>query len=161
MVATEIVELAVPKDSNVILGYSHFIKTIEDLNEIINTQIPQAEYAIAFSEASGERLIRYEGNDGELVETAIEQIKKLSAGHTFIIYLRKAFPISILNQIKNCQEVGRIFAATANPLSVVLAKTERGNGVLGVIDGHSPLGVEEEEHKNKRRKFLRDIGYKS
>lgn len=161
MVSIEMVELNMPKDSNVILGYSHFIKTVEDLNEIVHTHAPQASYAIAFSEASGEKLIRYEGNDQELLETAVDSIKRISAGHTFIIYLRNAFPISILNQIKNCQEVGRIFAATANPLSVLLAKGERGNGVLGVVDGYAPVGVEEEEHKNKRRKFLRDIGYKS
>jgi hypothetical protein len=161
MVSTEIVEIELPKDSNVILGYSHFIKTVEDLNEIIATHAPQAKYAIAFSEASGVRLIRWEANDEELKERAIEAIQNLSAGHTFLIFLRNAFPIAILNQIKNCQEVGRIFAATANPLSVVIAKSERGNGVLGVIDGFSPLGIEDEENKNKRRKFLRDIGYKS
>ena len=157
----EIVELEVPKDSNVILGYSHFIKTVEDLNEIVNTHAPHAKYAIAFSEASGDRLIRFEGNEQELVDVAIDGIKRISAGHTFMIILRNAFPIAVLNQIKNCQEVGKIFAATANPLSVVIAKTERGNAVLGVVDGFSPVGVEEEEHKNKRRKFLRDIGYKS
>lgn len=161
MISMDIVEIDMPKDSNVILGYSHFIKTVEDLNEIIKTHIPQAKYAIAFSEASGERLVRHEGNDQELLETAVDTIKRLSAGHTFVIYLRNAFPISILNQIKNCQEVGRIYAATANPLSVVVAKSERGNGIAGVIDGYSPLGVEEEEHKVKRRQFLRDIGYKS
>lgn len=161
MVSVEIVEIDMPKDSNIILGYSHFIKTVEDLNEIIHVYAPQATYAIAFSEASGDRLIRFEGNDQELLETAVDGIKRLSAGHTFIIYLRNAFPISILNQIKNCQEVGRIFAATANPLSVVIAKSERGNGILGVIDGYSPVGVEEEGNKSKRRKFLRDIGYKS
>lgn len=161
MVSTEIVDIELPKDSNVILGYSHFIKTVEDLNEIIATHAPQAKYAIAFSEASGDRLVRWEANDDELKEKAIESIRKLSAGHTFIIFLRNAFPISVLNQIKNCQEVGRIFAATANPLSVVIATSERGNGILGVIDGSSPVDVENGENKNKRRKFLRDIGYKS
>ena len=161
MVSTEIVDIELPKDSNVILGYSHFIKTVEDLNEIIATHAPQAKYAIAFSEASGDRLVRWEANDDELKDKAIESIRKLSAGHTFIIFLRNAFPISVLNQIKNCQEVGRIFAATANLLSVVIATSERGNGILGVIDGSSPVGVENGENKNKRRKFLRDIGYKS
>ncbi len=161
MVSTEIVDIELPKDSNVILGYSHFIKTVEDLNEIIATHAPHAKYAIAFSEASGERLIRWEANDDDLRGRAIDAIKKLSAGHTFLIFLKNAFPISILNQIKNCQEVGRIFAATANPLSVIIAKSEGGNGILGVIDGSCPVGVENEENKNKRRKFLRDIGYKS
>lgn len=157
----DIVEITMPSDSNVILGYSHFIKTVEDLNEIMKTYAPQAQFGLAFSEASGERLIRYEGNDDELMETAVDMIKRISAGHTFIIFLRNAFPIAVLNQIKNCQEVGRIFAATANPLSVVLAKSDRGNAILGVVDGYSPLGVEDEEHKIKRKKFLRDIGYKS
>lgn len=161
MVSMEIVEIDMPENSNVIIGYSHFIKTVEDLNEIVKTHVPQAEYAIAFSEASGDRLIRFEGNDHELLDYAIDSLKKISAGHTFIIFLRKVFPIAILNQVKNCQEVGRIFAATANPLSVVIAKAERGNAVLGVVDGYSPMGVEDEEHKNKRRKLLRDIGYKS
>ena len=161
MVSTEIVDIELPIDSNVILGYSHFIKTVEDLNEIIATHAPHAKYAIAFSEASGERLIRWEANDDDLRGRAIDAISKLSAGHTFLIFLKNAFPIAILNQIKNCQEVGRIFAATANPLSVIIAKSERGNGILGVIDGSSPVGVENEENKNKRRKFLRDIGYKS
>lgn len=161
MVSTEIVDIELPKDSNVILGYSHFIKTVEDLNEIIATHAPQAKYAIAFSEASGERLVRWEANDDELRDKAIGAILELSAGHTFLIFLRDAFPISILNQIKNCQEVGRIFAATANPLSVALVKSDRGNGVIGVIDGSSPLGTENEENKNRRRRFLRDIGYKS
>ncbi len=161
MVSTEIVDIELPKDSNVILGYSHFIKTVEDLNEIISIYAPNAKYAIAFSEASGDRLIRWEANDDDLRDRAIDAIGKLSAGHTFLIFLKNAFPITILNQIKNCQEVGRIFAATANPLSVIVAKSERGNGILGVIDGSFPVGVENEENKNKRRKFLRDIGYKS
>ena len=161
MVSMEVIDIEMPKDSNIILGYSHFIKTVEDLNEIILTHLSGAEYAIAFSEASGDRLIRFESNNGELLEAALKNIKKISAGHTFLIFLRKAFPIAVLNQIKNCQEVGRIFAATANPLSVVVAKLGSGNGILGVIDGFSPVGVEDEEHKIKRKKFLRDIGYKS
>ncbi len=155
------IQLIKPENTNIILGYSHFIKTIEDLNEIIKTTIPEAEYAIAFSEASGDRLIRYEGNNDELIEYAINNIKNISAGHTFIIILRKAYPISVLNQIKMCQEVGRIFAATSNPLNVVIARFDSGNAVLGVMDGYSPLGTETDDDKIKRRKFLRDIGYKS
>ena len=161
MASIDTVEVDIPKDCNVILGYSHFIKTVEDLNEIIKTQIPDSEYSIAFSEASGDRLIRFEGNNEEFISSAISSLEKISAGHTFLIILRGGYPIQILNQIKGCQEVGRIFAATANPLSVIVARSERGNGILGVIDGWSPLGIEQEEHKSKRKKFLRDIGYKS
>ncbi len=161
MVEFRIVDLDIPEGCNVILGYSHFIKTVEDLNEIIRTHIPSAKYALAFSEASGDRLVRFEGNDDSLVSWAIEAIKKLSAGHTFIVVMKNAYPIQVLNDIKNCQEVGRIFAATANPLSVLTFSTTRGWGIAGVVDGYSPLGVESEEHKNKRKQLLRDIGYKS
>ncbi len=155
------VKLEVPEGSNIILGYSHFIKTVEDLNEIIKTHTPQAKYSLAFSEASGDRLIRFEGNDQELIEVAMENLTRLSAGHTFIIIMKDAYPISILNAIKNCQEVGRIFAATSNPVDVIVAELERGNGVLGVVDGYSPVGIENPSQRSKRIKLLRDIGYKS
>ena len=161
MVEFETVELKLPENCNVIIGYSHFIKTVEDLNEIIRTYIPSARYAISFSEASGDRLIRFEGNDRELISFANESLARIAAGHTFMIVLRDAYPIQILNQIKSCQEVGRILAATANPLTILIFKTSRGNGIAGVADGFSPLGVENEDHKNKRKKLLRDIGYKS
>ncbi len=157
----ESIEMVIPEDSNLILGYSHFIKTVEDLNEIIRTTIPGALYSITFSEASGVRLIRYEGNDKALIDAGIENVRRLSSGHSFIIMLKNAYPINILNQIKQCQEVGRIFAATANPLKVIVAKEENGNGILGVIDGASPLGVESEDDKEDRKKLLRTIGYKS
>lgn len=158
---TEMISLDIPKDSNVILGYSHFIKTVEDLNEIIKTTIPDAKYSIVFSEASGKRLIRYEGNDNLLIEAGLKNIRNLACGHSFIIFLRGAFPISILNQIKQCQEVGRIFAATANPVKVIVARDGDDGGIMGVIDGFSPLGTETDEDKQERRKFLRMIGYKS
>lgn len=161
MVEFRIVDLKIPDGCNIVLGYSHFIKTVEDINEIVNTYIPLAKYALSFSEASGERLIRFEGNDQSLISWANESLMRISAGHTFLLVIRGAYPIQILNQIKNCQEVGRIFAATANPLSVLIFATENGNGIAGVSDGYSPLGVEQEEHKIKRRKLLRDIGYKS
>ncbi|BAB59639.1 hypothetical protein [Thermoplasma volcanium GSS1] len=156
----EAVDMIVPNDSNIIVGYSHFIKTVEDLNEIVHTSMPKCRYAIAFSEASGDRLIRYEGNDDELVNAAIENIKRISAGHTFVILLRDAYPINILNAVKSCQEVGGIFAATANSLKIIIYKGENGNGVLGVIDGMSPVGVESDDDKKKRRDLLRKIGYK-
>lgn len=155
------VEISKPEDTNVILGYSHFIKTVEDLTEIIKTQAPQAKFSVTFSEASGPRLIRYEGNDDELVQCGIDNIKRLASGHTFLIILRNAFPISILPSIKASQEAGSIFAATANSLSAIVARGKDGNGIVGVIDGQAPMGTETEEDKAKRRKFLRDIGYKS
>ncbi len=160
-VELEEVEIRKPEDTNVILGYSHFIKTVEDVTEIIRTIIPGARFSLTFSEASGPRLIRYEGNDEELVQIGIDNIKRLSAGHTFLIILRNAFPISILPALKECQEIGSIYAATANPLKAIVAKGHEGNGIVGVIDGMAPLGVETKEDKEKRRKFLRDIGYKS
>lgn len=157
----EEVEIRKPEDTNVILGYSHFIKTVEDLTEIMQTTAPGSRYSITFCEASGPRLIRYNGNDDELIKYGIENMERVASGHSFLIIMRDAFPISVLNSIKACQEVGTIYAATANPLTVIIARSGGGGGILGVIDGGSPLGVEEAEDKEKRRKFLRDIGYKN
>ncbi|EQB69903.1 adenosine-specific kinase [Cuniculiplasma divulgatum] len=156
----DVVDLENPKGCNLILGYSHFIKTVEDLEEIIKTYIPKASYSITFSEASGDRLVRFESNDPELEETGIKNILNLKCGHTFLILIRDAFPITVLNAIKNCQEVGSVFAATANPISAIVFRGKNGGAILGVIDGFSPLGVETEEDKRKRREFLRNIGYK-
>ena len=160
MSQVEEVKLDFPDGCNVILGYSHFIKTVEDLTEIIATTRPDASFAIAFSEASGERLIRWDGNNKKLIDIAVENIKKIGAGHTFLIILENVFPISIMNQIKNCQEVGRIFAATSNPLYVLVYRNMQGGGVVGVVDGYSPLGVENEVDIDKRKSLLRRIGYK-
>ncbi len=154
------IRIKIPKDSNVIIGQTHFIKSIEDLYEAIVTIIPKAKFGIAFCEASGACLIRYEGNDEELINAAIEACKDIAAGHIFVIFIREAYPINILNTIKNVQEVCTIFCATANPLEVIIAETEQGRGILGVIDGSSPKGVETHEDKEKRIKFLRQIGYK-
>jgi uncharacterized protein len=154
------VRLAIPEGCNLILGQSHFIKTAEDLYEIIATGVPGARFGIAFSEASGPCLIRAEGNEGSLTEACILNLQKLRCGHVFCILMSDAFPITVLNQIKNCPEVCRIFCATANPTEVVVASTEQGNGVLGVIDGLSPKGVEGPEDKARRKEFLRKIGYK-
>lgn len=156
----EAVKIRIPKDSNIIIGQSHFIKSVEDLYETMSTTIPKAKFGIAFCEASGPCLIRYEGNDNELIEAAIEASKKIGAGHVFVIFIKEAYPISVLNAIKNVQEVCSIFCATANPLEVIVAETEQGRGVLGVIDGSSPKGVEGDTEKEKRIKFLRQIGYK-
>jgi adenosine/AMP kinase len=149
-----------PDDLNVIIGQSHFIKTAEDIYEAIVNTVPQAKFGIAFTEASAERLIRVEGNDEKLKEMAAKNALNVGAGHTFYIFLENAYPINILRAIKQVPEVCTIFAATANPISVIVAENERGRGILGVIDGHGPVGIEKEENVKKRREFLRKIGYK-
>jgi adenosine/AMP kinase len=154
------VRLEIPEDCNIILGQTHFIKTAEDLYEIMATTVSQAKFGIAFTEASQQCLIRTEGNDDSLIRVCVENLKKMGAGHVFCILMKNAFPINVLNQIKNCPEVCRIFCATANPLEVIIAETEQGAGVLGVIDGLPPQGVETADDKAQRKEFLRTIGYK-
>ncbi|MGE5174005.1 MAG: adenosine-specific kinase [Betaproteobacteria bacterium] len=154
------VRVEIPEGCNVILGQTHFIKTAEDLYEIIATTVPQAKFGLAFTEASGPCLIRTEGNDEGLIGASVQVLRSLGAGHVFCIYLKNAFPINVLNQIKNCPEVCRVFCATANSLEVVVASTPQGKGVLGVIDGSSPIGVETQADKAQRKGFLRKIGYK-
>jgi uncharacterized protein len=152
--------LLVPEGTNLILGQSHFIKTVEDLYEIMVSAMPGIQFGLAFSEASGECLIRTDGNAPDLVEAAVENAQRLAAGHTFNILLRNAFPVNILNAVKQCQEVCQIFCATANPVEVILAQTQQGRGILGVIDGFSPKGVEAEAGKAWRSDLLRKLGYK-
>jgi adenosine/AMP kinase len=154
------ISIDIPEGCNLILGQTHFIKTIEDLYEILATTVPQAGFGVAFTEASGPCLIRTEGNDPELINACVINLHKMAAGHVFCILLKNAFPINVLNQIKNCPEVCRIFCATANPLQVILASSSQGNGVLGVIDGFSPKGTETAGDKAHRKEFLRKIGYK-
>ena len=154
------VKVDIPEGCNVILGQTHFIKTAEDLYEIIATTVPQATFGIAFTEASGPCLIRTEGNDEGLITACVKTLQSIGAGHVFCIYLKNAFPINVLNQIKNCPEVCRVFCATANPLEVLVASSSQGNGILGVIDGFSPKGVETPADKAQRKEFLRKIGYK-
>jgi len=154
------ISIDVPEGCNLILGQAHFIKTIEDLYEILATTVPQAKFGVAFTEASGPCLIRTEGNDPELSNACLKNLQEMAAGHVFCILLKNAFPINVLNQIKNCPEVCRIFCATANPLQVILASSSQGNGVLGVIDGFSPKGIETAGDKAHRKEFLRKIGYK-
>jgi adenosine/AMP kinase len=156
----KIIKMELPEGCNIILGQTHFIKTAEDLYEIIVTTVSQARFGIAFTESSGPCLIRTEGNDGDLINTCVKNLQELDAGHVFCILLKNAFPINVLNQIKNCPEVCRIFCATANPLEVVVAETSLGKGILGVIDGFSPKGIEGAEDKADRKEFLRKIGYK-
>jgi adenosine/AMP kinase len=154
------VPVSMPDDCNVIIGQSHFIKTVKDLYEVVVTSVPAAKFGVAFNEASGPCLIRYEGNDEALQRAAVSTAQAIGAGHTFVLFLRNAFPINILNQVKNCPEVCRIFCATANPVQVLVAENDQGRGVAGVIDGVSPKGVEEESDRQWRREFLRKIGYK-
>ena len=154
------VKVEIPEGCNIILGQTHFIKTAEDLYEVIATTVPQARFGVAFAEASGPRLIRTEGNDEGLIASAVKTLESIGAGHVFCIFLRNAFPINVLNQIKNCPEVCHIFCATANPLEVVVGSTAHGKGILGVIDGFSPKGVEAAADKAQRKEFLRKIGYK-
>jgi adenosine/AMP kinase len=154
------IRVEIPEGCNIILGQTHFIKTAEDLYEIIATTVPRAEFGVAFNESSGPCLIRTEGNDDELVRQCITTVEKIGAGHVFCILLRNAYPINILNQIKNCPEVCRIFCATANPLQVLVAGTDQGRGVVGVVDGFSPKGVETAQDKEQRKVLLRKIGYK-
>ena len=154
------VKVNIPDGCNIIIGQTHFIKTAEDLYEILATHIPHAKFAVAFTEASGPCLIRSEGNDEELKGLCIQNLLNIGAGHVFCILIKDAFPISILNAIKMCQEVCNIYCATANPLEVVVAETEQGRGIIGVIDGSSPKGVEKEDDRQRRKEFLRKINYK-
>jgi len=154
------VHVAIPEGCNIILGQTHFIKTAEDLYEIIAGTVPGAKFGIAFTEASGPCLIRTEGNDEGLIASCIGTLQSIGAGHVFCIVLRNAFPVNVLNPIKNCPEVCRVFCATANPLEVIVASSPQGKGILGVIDGASPKGVETAADKVERRTFLRKIGYK-
>ena len=158
--AFEHVRVAIPADANVIIGQSHFIKTAEDLYEVMVTSVPQAAFGLAFNEASGPCLIRVEGNDAELQRAAVETASALGAGHVFVLFMRNAFPIGVLDRIKACPEVCRVFCATANPLEVIVARSPQGAGVVGVIDGSSPAGVEQDADRESRRAFLRQIGYK-
>ncbi len=154
------VKVNIPEGCNIILGQTHFIKTAEDLYEILVTAVPQARFGIAFTEASGPCLIRTEGNDQDLIGGCVTALADIGAGHVFCVLLREAYPVNVLNQIKNCQEVCRIYCATANPLEVLVASTEQGSGIIGVVDGFPPKGVEGSEDKARRKEFLRNIGYK-
>lgn len=149
-----------PDHFNLILGQSHFIKTIEDIYEAMVNSVPMAKFGLAFCEASEKCLVRHTGTDAALIELAINNALNLSAGHCFILFMRDIFPINVLNQIKNVPEVCRIFCATANPLEVVVAETRQGRGILGVIDGFTSKGIETEEDINARKSLLRQFGYK-
>ncbi|MGC8661959.1 MAG: adenosine-specific kinase [Nitrososphaeria archaeon] len=156
----EEVELSVPEGYNIILGQSHFIKTVEDIYEAIVTTSTEIKFGIAFCESSGKALIRFDGTDKECIDLAVSSASLIGAGHSFIIYLKGGFPINILDRIKAIQEVVSIYAATANPIDILIADNGKGRGILGIIDGIKPKGVEGPQDKEERRAFLRKIGYK-
>lgn len=149
-----------PDGYNVIIAQSHFIKTVEDVYEAITTAYPGIKFGIAFNESSGDRLIRYDGTDESCITKAIEISKLAAAGHMLTVILKDAYPINIMNRLKEVHEIASIYCATANPLQLIIAETEQGRGILGVIDGSSPLGVEDKDKVEERLKFLRKIGYK-
>jgi len=156
----EAVELKWSEGCNIIVGQSHFIKTVEDIGEILISSVPGVEYGLTFCEASGPCLIRTEGNNPELISDAVRCAETVGAGHSFYLVIKNAFPINVLNQIKSCQEVCRIFCATANPLQVLTAGTPQGKGIVGVIDGSSPKGLENEKDREERKALLRKFSYK-
>jgi len=156
----KVVEMKIPEGANLVLGQSHFIKTAEDIYEVMAGAVPGAKFAVAFSEASGDCLVRTEGNDQELIEAARENSLALACGHTFVLFMKGAFPINVLNALKAVQEVCGIFCATANPLHVIVAETDLGRGIMGVVDGLPPRGAEGPEQVAERRSLLRRFGYK-
>jgi len=149
-----------PETTNFILGQTHFIKTVEDVHEALVNAVPGIKFGLAFCEASANCLVRSDGNDEELKKAAQDNAFAIGAGHSFLIFMRNAFPINVLNAIKNVPEVCNIFCATANPVEVIIAETAQGRGILGVIDGEGPKGIETAKDADERKKFLRTIGYK-
>jgi hypothetical protein len=161
MIEMKSIRMKIPEGCNIILGQTHFLKTVEDLFEVMVTAVPNIKFGLAFCESSGKCLVRSEGTDKELQRVAEKNALELSTGHTFLIILGKGFyPINVLNAIKNVPEVCSIFAATANPVEVIIAETEQGRGILGVVDGFKSKGIETEKDVKERKEFLRKIGYK-
>ena len=157
----ELVEITVPEEANIILGQSHFIKTVEDVYEALVSSASGIKFGVGFCEASGKCLVRFDGNDEELKKMAADNAMKLGCGHSFNIVMKGAYPINVLTQLKSVPEVCTIFAATANPIQVIIAETEQGRGILGVIDGNKPKGIEDLEDIKWRKDFLKMIGYKT
>jgi adenosine/AMP kinase len=155
-----LVRVEKPDDVNVVLGQSHFVKTVEDLFETLAGSSPHLRFGLAFCESSGPQLVRRAGNDGELTELAVRNALAIGAGHSFVVFLREGFPVNVLNPLKQVPEVCRIYCATANPVEVVVAETAQGRGILGVVDGGVPLGVETEADVAERIALLRALGYK-
>ena len=156
----ELVPIETPAEANLILGHAHFIKTAEDLYETVVNSVPSAKFGVAFSEASGPRLVRSEGNDEALTRAAERELLRLGCGHTFLIFMKGAYPINLLRDVRACVEVATIYCATANPVAAVIARSGDAGSILGVMDGQSPLGVEDAAQAKARREFVRKIGYK-
>ena len=156
----QVIPIHNPDEVNIILGQSHFIKTVEDIYEACVQAVPNIQFGLAFCEASGPRLVRYAGTDDDMIELARDNAQTIGAGHSFIIFLKNAFPVNILPVLRNVTEICRIFCATANPTQIIIAETEQGRGILGVVDGFAPLGLEKVEDIRSRKEFLRKIGYK-
>ena len=156
----KIIKIEKPEEMNMILGHSHFIKTVEDIYEAMVNAVPGAKFGLAFCEASGPCLVRCTGTDEELVELAKKNAFNLAAGHSFILFMKDMFPVNVLNSVKNVPEVCRIFCATANPVEVLIVETELGRGIVGVVDGFLSKGIETEKDIQHRKEFLRTIGYK-
>jgi len=160
MLEFKVVKIEPPKDCNTIVGMAHFIKTVEDLYEALVNSVPNIKFGIGFCESSGPCLVRHEGNDEELRKTAAEIAFEIACGHSFIIFLKNAYPINVLDKIKKAPETCTIYAATANPLEILVAETDQGRGIVGVIDGFKSKGIENQEDAKARKDFLRKIGYK-
>ncbi len=160
MVEIEVVDVPIPEGANVIIGRTHFIKTIEDIYEALVTSCPSLKFGIAMCEASGKRLIRHDGNDAELENAAVEACRRIAAGHVFVVFIKEGWPINVLNALKHVQEIVTIDAATANPVRAIVADLGDQRALLGVADGFKPLGVEGDKDKRERIEFLRKIGYK-
>jgi adenosine/AMP kinase len=160
MLEFKTVKIDPPKDCNVVLGMAHFIKTVEDLYEALVNAVPNIKFGIGFCESSGPCLVRHEGNDDELTRLAAEKAFEIACGHSFVIYLKNAYPLNVLDKVKKVPEVCTIFAATANPLEIIIAETAQGRGIIGVVDGLKSKGIEINENIKERREFLRRIGYK-
>lgn len=156
----ETVEITIPEGDNVIIGHSHFIKSVEDIYEALVESGTALRFGLAFCEASGDKLVRSDGNDEKLTERAEKEAMKIGAGHTFVIFLSGGYPINVLNRIKNVSEVCSVYTATANPVEIIYVDTHHGRAILGVADGMRPVGIEKKEDKEKRKEFLRKIGYK-
>jgi adenosine/AMP kinase len=160
MLEFKIVKVEPPKDCNVIVGMAHFIKSAEDLYEALVNAVPNIKFGLGFCESSGPCLVRHEGNDEELRRLAAEKAYEIACGHSFAIFLKNAYPINVLDKVKAVPEVCTIFAATANPLEIIIAETEQGRGIIGVVDGSRSKGIESDENVRERREFVRKIGYK-
>jgi len=156
----KLIPIEKPEDINFILGQSHFIKTVEDIYEMVNSFVPQAKFGLAFCEASGKRLVRFTGTSQQMIELAVKNAQNIGAGHSFILFMENFFPINILNPLKNITEVCRVFCATANPTQVIVAEENEQRGILGVLDGYKPLGLEDGEERKWRKDILKTFGYK-